>query len=114
MQVIGDINDGDSYFYLMDAPEKTQLSYQILADPDGSMPEETDFSAEDKAVKWADTIFSSMDPGTYTEVISGQEISGSTNELLEDLYLGRRFYAEGKAPAQISALENLWDKITGE
>jgi hypothetical protein len=43
--LIGDINDCESYFFLMELPEDFQRTYQILAMPDGSCPDDLDFSS---------------------------------------------------------------------
>ena len=50
--LIGDINDCESYFFLMEHPEDFQKNFQILAMPDGSCPDVSDLSAEDKIFQW--------------------------------------------------------------
>lgn len=50
--LIGDIDDCTSYFFLMEDPGKVQRDFQVLAMPDGSCPDEYDFSAEGKVIPW--------------------------------------------------------------
>ncbi len=50
--LIGDIEDCVSYFFLMEDPGYVQREYQVLAMPDGSCPDEYDFSIEDKVISW--------------------------------------------------------------
>ena len=50
--LMGDINDCESYFFLMEKPEEVQKEFQVLAMPDGSCPDDTDFSSEDKVFQW--------------------------------------------------------------
>ena len=65
IKLMGDISANESYFFLTDDPETLQRSFQILADPDGSCPDETDYSAEGKTVLWSDCFaLSEMAPGS--------------------------------------------------
>ncbi len=81
--LIGDIEDCTSYFFLMEDPGKVQREFQVLAMPDGSCPDEYDYSAEGKAIPW--------DHG---------------------LYLGRRcFYNEKRVP-YADECSKIWDAFS--
>lgn len=81
--LMGDIEDCVSYFFLMEHPEKVQIEYQILAMPDGSCPDEYDFSVDGKVIPW----------GT-------------------ELYLGRRcFYQDKKRTPYAEECSRIWDTL---
>lgn len=112
LTLIGDISDCESYFFLMDNPEHFQRNFQLLASPDGSCPDETDYSAEDKVVLWAQCdALSQMDLGFYSTVILGEEITGSNQELLSGLYIGRRCFYTDKLTDHAESCSNLWDSL---
>ena len=111
---MADISACESYFFLTDDPDTLQQSFQILANPDGSCPAETDHSAEGKTVLWSDCpALSEMDLGSYTFVAAGIETTGDSQELLSGLRLGRRCFYSEKADDSISQCDELWNKITG-
>lgn len=91
--LIGDITDCDSYFFIMDDPGLFQKEFHILALPDGSCPDDTDYSTEDKA-------------------FLGTDIPALANmELLSQLYIGRRcFYTENKVK-NVDKCDELWDSL---
>lgn len=110
--LIGDISSADSYFFLMDEPEHFQLEYQLLASPDGSCPDESDFSIDGKAIAWADCpALSVMELGTYSATILGVEETGSNQELLSGLYLGRRCFYTDKTTDYADECGRLWDYL---
>ncbi|MBD5550065.1 MAG: hypothetical protein HDQ96_02665 [Lachnospiraceae bacterium] len=110
--LMGDISSCDSYFFLTDDPGYLQRGFQILADPDGSCPDETDDSVDDKVVCWTDcSVLAGMDLGSYTAVISGSEVTGDNQELLSGLYLGRRYFYSDKTVDSLSQCDTLWNTI---
>jgi len=112
--LMGDISSCESYFFLTDDPESLQRSSQILAAPDGSCPEETDYSAEDKVVLWSETpALREMELGSYSFSSAGATASGDSQELLSGLYLGRRCFYTDKTVASCGQCNDLWHKITG-
>lgn len=84
--LVADITEGESYFFILEDPVSFQLKYQTLANPDGTPPDRTDFSADGKAYLWGECpALSALDIGEY-----GGRMS--------KLYIGRRcFYDESKA-----------------
>lgn len=108
--LIGDINDCESYFFLMDNPESFQRKYHILASPDGSCPAETDNSVKGKVIAWHDnSILSEMNLGSYSDTILGQISSGDNQELLSGLFLGRRCFYTDTISKNSEHCSKLWD-----
>ena len=112
--LIGDINDCESYFFLMEHPEDFQKNFQILAMPDGSCPDVSDLSAEDKIFQWNScSLLSELDLGSYTTVLLGQPSSGMNQDILSPLYLGRRCFYNEKRCDHAEECGWLWDTLKG-
>lgn len=95
--LIGDISDCESYFFLMEDPQDFQRQYQLLALPDGSCPDETDYSVEDKVIIWSDC-----------PILSNMEIG---SELPADLFLGRRCFYTDAVTDNLQECSELWDML---
>ncbi len=112
ISLIGDITDCESYFFIMDNPQAFQKSFHVLAAPDGSCPDELDFSTDDKAIAWTDCpVLMDMDLGTYSVTILGQEASGENQALLSSLYIGRRCFYTEDTTDHLSQCSDLWDQL---
>lgn len=112
--LMGDINDCESYFFLMEKPEEVQKEFQVLAMPDGSCPDDTDFSSEDKVFQWKSCgLLSELELGNYTTTVLGQTESGSNQELLSYLYLGRRCFYNKKQTKYADKCGQLWNILQG-
>ncbi|MCM1144512.1 MAG: hypothetical protein NC318_09520 [Blautia sp.] len=112
ISLIGDISNCDSYFFLMDDPDNFQREFQLLANPDGSCPDEKDFSTQDKVFTWADCpVLSTMNLGSYTTVILGETKSGDNQELLSSLFLGRRCFYTEDITDNASQCDDLWNLL---
>lgn len=110
--LIGDIEDCDSYFFLMEDPERIQKEYQVLAALDGSCPDDADYSAENKVIAWTDSaILSGMELGSYSIDILGQTVTGDNQELLSGLFLGRRCFYSDVTTDNAEACADLWNRI---
>ena len=111
--LIGDITDCTSYFFLMEDPKEFQLVYQVLAMPDGSCPNDKDFSVDGKVFRWDScSLLSDADLGNYTDSMLGEEISGKNSDLLSGLYLGRRCFFTDTRCANEEACAGLWEELT--
>lgn len=111
----GDINDCDSYFFLMENPEDFQKKFQVLAMADGSCPTALDYSAEGKVFPWDScSLLSDMDLGDYTTTLFGHETSGSNQEILSQLYLGRRCFYGKEHTANADECSQLWNTLKGD
>ncbi|MCD8189048.1 MAG: hypothetical protein LUD78_02325 [Clostridiales bacterium] len=112
--LMADISDCDSYFFLLEDPETFQTNYQVLAEEDGSCPEETDFDWEDKVYLWTDCpVLDGLELGSYSESLLGETLSGESRDLLENLYFGRRcFYEENSNTVDNQeGCEALWELL---
>jgi hypothetical protein len=93
VNLIGDISDCESYFFIMEEPENFQREYHILASPDGSCPGDLDYSISDKVILLSDCdTLSSI----HTDI---------------DLYLGRRCFYTDKTTDYSEQCSNLWDLL---
>lgn len=114
ISLMGDINDCESYFFLMENPDDIQKEFQVLAMPDGSCPDEKDFSTENKVFQWESCkLLSGLNLGTYTTTLLGQTESGSNQELLSSLYLGRRCFYDERCTDYTDECSQLWDTLQG-
>ncbi|MDE6387740.1 MAG: hypothetical protein K2L82_08055 [Lachnospiraceae bacterium] len=112
--LIGDISKNESYFFLMDDPQDFQKEYQLLASPDGSCPNEADYSVEDKIILWSDCpLLYGPDLGQYSEAVADSVITGSNQSMLSNLYLGRRCFYTDKTSDNLEECGALWDLLYG-
>ena len=110
--LIGDISDCESYLFLMEDPQAFQREYQLLAVPDGSCPDEKDYSVEDKVIVWADCpILTEMELGSYSEMTMGQTATGSNQDLLAGFSLGRRCFYTDNVTDNLQDCSDLWDML---
>lgn len=92
--LLADITAADSYFFLVEDPDRVQKSYQILADLNGAPPADGDFAAMDKVYP-------------LRELPAFADLSG-----LPELYLGRRCFYDEKLAAKQGTNEELWLILT--
>ncbi len=113
-KLMADLNEGESYFFLLEDPEGFQKGYQILAGPDGQLSPEGDDSAEGKAALWAGCpVLAGLDLGGYqADALSDGTIIGDCQELLSGLYLARRGFYYEKQAAKHEADGELWAILT--
>lgn len=110
--LIGDISDCESYLFLMEDAQNFQREYQLLALPDGSCPDEADYSVDDKVIVWSDCpVLATMELGSYTEMAMGQTTTGSNQELLSCLFLGRRCFYTDNTTDYLQECSSLWDML---
>ena len=95
--LIGDISDCESYFFLLEDPLDFQRQYQLLALPDGSCPDESDYSIDDKVITWSDC-----------PLLSETDLD---SELLANLSLGRRCFFTDNATANLQECSALWNML---
>lgn len=113
--LIGDISDCESYFFLTDDPDGLQREFQILACRDGSCPDEMDYSTEGKVISWGECpMLCETELGSYTAISLGQEITGSNQELLSGLSLGRRCFYMEDTVENAAECEELWKLMLEE
>jgi len=113
VQLMADIVECDSYFFLLEDPEQFQHSYRVLRRLDGTLPDDNDPSAEGTYLSWSSCpVLAQTDLGQYAYPLMGETITGSSNELLSRLFIARRgFWTEKTAPYP-AGCEALWEIIT--
>lgn len=115
LTLIGDISDCESYFFLMDDPEHFQRNFHLLASPDGSCPDDTDYSIEDKALPWTTCpSLTQLGLGSYSTILFGEEITGNNQELLSNLYIGRRCFYNNEQTDYLEDCSELWNFLTND
>lgn len=113
MTVLADITEGESTFFLLEDPVDFQLSFQILAHLDGSIPAEDDFEAIDKVYRWENCpALTALDLGGYEDSYLGLTETGNIQDLLKHLYLGRRYFYDPNQNKYPEANEVFWQSIT--
>ncbi len=110
--LIADISECESYLFLLDHPQEFQQEYQVLAMPDGTCPDEADYSVEDKIILWAECPpLAGAELGTFTENIAGQNFSGSNQDILSGLFLARRCFYGEKMCENTEECGRLWELL---
>ena len=103
VKLMADLEECDSYFFLLEDPEKFQADYDIL---EKAGEEELAFSWE------ACPVLVSLDLGTYTETLGGNEATGESQEILKGLWFGRRTCTEERTVRYREACDRLWNVLT--
>lgn len=105
VSLIGDISDCESYFFLLDDPDRFQKEYHVLAAADGSCPDDADDTAGDKVIRWADCAALAE----LTAIVEAQ--APGSRELLEGLSIGRRCFYNDKRSDHADKCGELWDYL---
>ena len=112
--LMADLEDCESYFFILQKYETFQANYAILRHLDGTMPE--DGLARDErpiALQWSDCpVLAGLELGAYSESVGDQEISGDSQELLSGLYFARRGFWTDKTADNAEGCDALWDELT--
>ena len=112
--LMADLEDCESYFFILQKYETFQANYAILRHLDGTMPE--DGLARDErpiALQWSDCpVLAGLELGAYSESVGDQEISGDGQELLSGLYFARRGFWTDKTADNAEGCDALWDELT--
>ncbi len=112
--LIADITSGETVFFLVENPEVFEAQYQILAGPDGALPDDDDFSWEGRALRWSDCpALAALELGQFREDDgTGGVWSGSSDELVSGLYIGRRGWVDPKQNKHAETDLRLWEAMT--
>ena len=111
VQLSVDISDYESLIYLMEDPAAFQRDFELLARPDGSVPEPEE--TEGIWFAWSDCpVLACLELGSYTEYTMSGTITGDNQEVYSQMYIARRAVFEDGGD-QSGAIA-LWEKlITG-
>ena len=111
VQLMADLVECESYFFLLEDPERFQREYHVLRRLDGSLPEEEDSSGTYLA--WdACPVLAALELGEYSYELMGSTVSGGSQELVSRLFLARRGFWTEKTTASPEGCEALWNKLT--
>ena len=113
VRLMADLTEYESYFFLLEDPERFQLSYGSMRQLDSSAPVEAGTSGEGEYLAWAQCpVLAQMELGEYAYPLMGETVSGSSGELLSKLYIARRGFWGDKTVPYPEGCEALWEKIT--
>ena len=111
VQLMADIEECDSFFFLLEDYETFQVHYDVLSKADGTVPEDGDLTG--LAFQWSScALLNRAELGTYTDTVLGEKISGSNRDLLEKLYLARRGFETDRSVENVEGCEALWYTLT--
>ena len=112
-RLMGDMDQCESYFFLLDDAEKFQRDYQLLRLLDGRLPDEAGAAGGAFALRWTDCpALTGLDLGTYTQTVLGEEVTGDSQERMGGLYIARRGFWTEKTCAYPDACDGLWETLT--
>ena len=109
VRLMGDLEDCESFLFLLEDAETFQEQYQVLSYPNGSLPESFKDSAADCSFRWENCpVLSDLAAG-YNQN-SGANASAAAE--LSSLFLARRGFWGNKTVQNLSACEDLWVTLT--
>lgn len=113
IQLTADLAEGESYFFLLEDPERFQRDYHSLCRLDGSLPEEDDGSAGGTYWLWEQCpALAGLDLGGYSYSALRETVSGDNGELVSGLAVARRGFWTEKDAAYLDGCAALWEKMT--
>ena len=113
IQLMADLNQCGSAFFLLDDPERFQQDFHILCRLDGSLPEEDDSSIEGACLLWGQCpVLAGTELGEYSYSLMGETATGSSDELVSGLYLARRGFWNEKTAPYPEGCAALWNELT--
>lgn len=111
--LLADLEDCDSYFFLLEEPDGFQADYQVLSLLDGSLPEGTAKDAAGCCLRWTDCpALRGLPLGGYSYEVAGQAVHGDSQELLSRLYLARRGFWGDRTADNMEGCDALWNTLT--
>lgn len=113
VQLMADLLECESYFFLLEDPASFQKAYHILCRLDGSLPAEDDLSVENTCLSWeACPVLAGMDLGSYSYALADELLTGDSQTLLSGLFIARRGFWTEKSTAYPEGCAALWDTLT--
>lgn len=100
VQLVADITDCKSYFFLLEDPAGFQEATSALRNLDGSLPDDGDLTPEGKYVLWGDC-----------PVLAGIEL-GTEQETVSRLAFARRGFWTEKTVPNAAGCDALWERLT--
>lgn len=113
IQLMADLTEGESYFFLLEDPERFQRDYHSLCRLDGSLPDEDDNSAEGTYWLWDQCpTLAGLELGRYSYNALGETVNGDNRDLVSGLAVARRGFWTEKTTAYPDRCAALWEKLT--
>ena len=112
--LMADLEDCESYFFILQDYETFQMDYAILRHLDGTLSD-AGLTRDEKpiALQWSDCpVLSGLELGTYSESVGDQEISGDSQERLSGFYFARRGFWTDRTVDNADGCDILWDALT--
>lgn len=100
VQLVSDITDCRSYFFLMENPAAFQNATLALRNLDGTLPADGDLTPDGKYLLWQDCPALAEIP------------LGEAEDLVSSLAFGRRGFWNEKTTANAEACDALWNTLT--
>lgn len=111
--LMADLLECESYFFLLEDPERFQQDYHVLRRLDGSQQEDGPWTAEGTRLGWNQCpVLTGMDLGGYAYQLMGETVTGDSGELVDRLYLARRGFWTEKTCKYPEGCDALWEKLT--
>lgn len=111
--LMADILDRQSYFFLLEDPDRFQVNYRSLCLLDGSLPEEGNDSADGTYLAWGGCpALAEAELGDYSYQVAGETVTGSSDGLADKLFLARRGFWPGDTCAHQEGCDALWERLT--
>lgn len=111
--LMADLLEHESYFFLLEDPERFQVNYHSLRCLDGSLPKEGNYSAEGTYLGFSQCpALAAAELGEYSYEVLGETVTGDSNELAAKLYLARRGFWTEETCAYSEGCDALWSKLT--
>ena len=111
--LMADLLECESYFFLLEDPERFQRSYHVLCRLDGSRQEEGPWTAEGTYLPWNQCpVLAGLEPGVYSGEPPGGTAAGDSGGPAPGLYLARRGFWTEKTAAHPEGCAALWEKLT--
>lgn len=100
VQLVADITDCRSYFFLLEDPAGFQEATSALCNLDGSLPADGDLTPDGKYVIWGDCpVLAQIELGTAQEIVS-------------QLAFARRGFWNEKTVPNVAECDALWENLT--
>ena len=113
MALVTHLTANDNFLYLLEDPEGFQERFLLLTYGDGTRPEEGTEPEEPLWYAWKDCkTLAELHLGEYQYTVSGEEpITGSSQELLSGLYIGRALCNDW-TQEEAAAYTRIWQTLT--
>ncbi|WP_294496917.1 hypothetical protein [uncultured Gemmiger sp.] len=105
------LSDG-CYIFLLQDPEGFQQMTGALQYTDGTLPPDASTDWQRMVYRWGDCpVLAGLDLGEYTGLTTVDDITGSSQELLANVYIGRRGNWQ-QENEYYAACDAMWDALT--